>query len=71
MANSIPGRVVPPPPPVEVEGEEEFEVEQILDAKWFGRTLKFLVKWKGYSDADNTWEPESNLTHCQDLLLKF
>jgi hypothetical protein len=69
--NEIPNRTVPPPPPIEVDGEEEYEVEDIVDARYFGKTLKFLVKWKGYLDHDNTWEPESSLTHCPDILSKF
>jgi hypothetical protein len=69
--SNIPGRTPPIPPPVEIDGDEEYEVEGILDAKWFGKGLKFLVKWKGYSDIENSWEPEKNLTNCQDLLNDF
>jgi hypothetical protein len=31
--NTIPNRVQPPPPPVEIEGEPEFEISEILDSK--------------------------------------
>ena len=30
----------------------------------------YLLKWKGYSDADNTWEPATHL-YCSDLLEKY
>jgi transposase InsO family protein len=71
VANTIPGRILPPLPPVVIEGEEEYEVEDILDAKWFGKSLKFLVKWKGYTESENTWEPEAHLEHCPDILQHF
>ena len=47
------------PPPELVDGEEEFEVENILGHRYFGRrrNLQYLIKWKGYPTADNTWEP--------------
>lgn len=31
----------------------------------------YLVKWKGYKDSENTWEPKSNLTHAPKLLEEY
>ncbi len=45
-------------------GEEEYEVEALLDSKkgvGRGGTTLYLVKWKGYGHDSNTWEPRSNL----------
>ena len=60
------------PPPDLIDGEEEFEVEQILDMKQMGRGCKthYLVKWKGYPTSDNSWEPEKNL-NADELIADF
>lgn len=69
--DTIEGRVQPPPPPVIVDGDEEFEVESILDAKLERGKLKYLVHWKGYSTADNSWEEAANLEHSPDVIAAF
>lgn len=38
-----------------------FEIEDILDSKRDGRRLYYLIKWKGFPDSENSWEPLSNI----------
>ena len=38
-----------------------FEVDKIIDKRKFNKKLLYLIKWKGYSNKDNTWEPIENL----------
>jgi len=59
----IPGQVIPPPLPVIVEGEEEWEVEEVLDSRRIRGRLQYLVKWRGF--AAPTWEPEGSLAEVQ------
>ena len=57
------------PPPDLLEGEEKYEVECIINHRFSGRlrTLQYLIKWKGYPDADNTWEPTAQV-HASELV---
>jgi len=32
------------------------EVEEILDSRWRGGELQYLIKWKGQSLEERTWE---------------
>jgi hypothetical protein len=58
---ALPGQHNPPPPPVEVDGETEYSIEEILDSRFNKRRRRFeyYVKWIGYPDP--TWEPADNL----------
>ena len=58
-------------PPDLVEGEQEYEVEAILAHRRFRGKYQYLVKWKGYDSSENTWEPENNLTHMEELLNEY
>ena len=48
------------------------EVEQILDTRLFGRWKKwqYLIKWKGYAEAHNSWDPEENV-NVPELVKEF
>ena len=52
------------PPPVYADQRGGiYEVDDILGKKRFGKTWKYLVKWTGYDDSENTWEPLANVRH--------
>lgn len=60
------------PPPDLINGEEQFEVEKIMDSRLRGRGLQYLVHWKGYPHEDNQWLPRSELIHsCPDAITEF
>ena len=40
---------------------EHFEVDDILDSRHIRNRLEYLIKWKGYPDSDNSWEPSSHV----------
>ena len=75
-SSSIPNRTEEPPPLVEVDGEIEYEIAEILDTKLdrcFRRKLWYLVKWTGYegTDEETTWISADKLNHAQELVGDF
>lgn len=51
--------------------ETDYEVEAIRDLRKFGSQWKYLVKWAGYGETDNTWEPLKNLKGCQKMVNQY
>ena len=69
--DTIPGRTPKPLPPLIVAGEEEFEVEDILDSKVARGRLLYPVHWKGYPISARTWEPAELVQGAPRLIKQF
>ena len=52
------------------EEEEEYEVEKVVDKRIHKGRVEYLLKWKGYSSDENTWEAEDSLD-CAELLQEY
>lgn len=62
-------RVVIPPPIRNVEEGPGYIIEAILDVRRKGKGFQYLIKWLGYGNEDNTWEPRSHLNDDEMLQL--
>ena len=71
VPNTFPSRVVAPPLAIHVDNIPEFEVQSVLDSKFWYRKLYYFVEWVGYDVNDRSWEPADNLAHAQLAIADF
>jgi len=59
------------PQPVVIEGEKEWEVEEIINKRWVRGREKYLVWWKGCTAEEDTWENKENLKNAMEAVDEF
>ncbi|XP_076361142.1 uncharacterized protein LOC143252622 isoform X2 [Tachypleus tridentatus] len=47
-----------------------YQVEKVLGKRFHNGQLEYLLKWKGYPDSENCWEPEENIL-SKNLIEEF
>ena len=69
----LPGQPLQKPGPVTVteDRDVEYEVDYIVDSRWKGRRLEYLVHWSRFNNKDHTWEPEGQLDNARDIIINF
>jgi len=59
------------PQPVVIKGKEEWEVEKIMNKRKVQGRDKYLVRWKGCTAQEDTWESRENLKNAMELVEEF
>jgi len=67
----VDGQRVEEPMPVIIEGEKEWKVERILNKRKVQGKDKYLVRWKGFTAEEDTWESRENLENAMELVEEF
>ncbi|EAQ85571.1 predicted protein [Chaetomium globosum CBS 148.51] len=68
-ARSLPSRVASTTEETRV--DEYFKVEDIRDWRQGEEGQEYLVKWAGYGNKHNTWEPAAHFEECPEVLEEF
>ena len=74
--NNVNGILPAPPAPIELEDAIEYEVGDILDSRIIKKPrrdpiIQYRVSWKGYTTAEDTWEPIEHLQNAEELIAEF
>ena len=65
--NKFPSQKQEPPPSIQIEGEDKYELDEIIDSRFHYNKLQYRAKWTGYPpEHDKVWDPASNFEHATD-----
>ncbi|KAJ1917868.1 hypothetical protein H4219_002978 [Mycoemilia scoparia] len=54
-----------------LESDVSYEVESIESHIHVKGKVFYFIRWKGFSDSENTWEPEENTVDCPDIVKRY
>ena len=64
-------QTTPPIPHISDDGDEHWEIEQIVDHRRKRNRLEYRVRWKGYQAEEDTWETVKTLANARDALKEY
>jgi len=72
LDNPFLSQIKEPPPPIQIEGKNEYELDEIIDSRLHYNRLQYRAKWKGYSpEHDKVWYPSENFNHAEHTVQRL
>lgn len=65
--NLFPTWALHPPDPINIDSQQEFFIDKIVDEQWQGRRMQFLVRWHGEWPKGDIWLDKEELEECNTL----
>jgi len=70
--NWFPSQIKEPPLPIQIEGEDKYELDEIIHSQLHYNKLQYRAKWKGYSpEHDKVWYLAENLNNAEHTVQQF
>ena len=61
----------PEPQPVQVDEEEEWDVDKVLDKRVYNNETEYLIGWKDSPPYEASWEPMEHLENAKDAIKDY
>ena len=70
--NRFPSKIKEFAPSIQIEGEDEYELDVIIDSRFHYNKLQYRAKWMAYSpEPDKVWYPAENFDHAAHTVQGF
>jgi len=70
--NRFPSHIKEPPPHIQIEGEDEYKLDEIIHSQLQYNRLQYRAKWNGYSpEHTKVWCPAENFNHAEYTIQRF
>jgi len=70
--NRFPSQIKEPPPPIQIEGEDEYEDDEITDSRLHYNKLQYRAQWKGSStEHEKVWYPGETFNSAEHTVQQF
>jgi hypothetical protein len=70
-SDPLPDQIQEAPGPIEIDETPMWEVEQILDSRYYYGRCQYRAKWVGHTQPDMVWYPTGNFDHAPDVVRAY
>lgn len=47
------------------------QIDRILEKRGRGKNVEYFIRWKGFGEEEDSWEPAKNIASAKEVLAEF